>query len=293
MILAQAQGRRRSQARREDHAGRHHRPRLLQRLAAQRHQGRRRRSPASKCCRIINEPTAASLAYGLDKKKDEKIAVYDLGGGTFDISVLEIGDGVFEVKATNGDTHLGGDDWDNTLIDWIVERIQDGHRHRPHASSPTRSSASRKRPRRPRSRSQLRAELRHQPAVHHGGPDRAEAHHEDSSPARRWSSSPTSLFERTHQARQGLPQGRRRSMPSKIDELVLVGGMTRMPQGRRDRAQARRQGAAQGREPGRSRRHRRGHPGRRAQGRREGRAPARRDPAHARHRDRRRRRHRR
>ncbi|MDQ3199038.1 MAG: molecular chaperone DnaK [Verrucomicrobiota bacterium] len=70
--------------------------------------------------RIINEPTAASLAYGLDKKSDEKIAVYDLGGGTFDISVLEIGDGVFEVKATNGDTHLGGDDWDNVLVDWIV-----------------------------------------------------------------------------------------------------------------------------------------------------------------------------
>jgi molecular chaperone DnaK len=65
--------------------------------------------------RIINEPTAASLAYGLDKKKDEEIAVYDLGGGTFDISVLEIGDGVFEVKATNGDTHLGGDDWDNRI----------------------------------------------------------------------------------------------------------------------------------------------------------------------------------
>jgi len=70
--------------------------------------------------RIINEPTAASLAYGLDKKKDEEIAVYDLGGGTFDISVLEIGDGVFEVKATNGDTHLGGDDWDNRIMDWIV-----------------------------------------------------------------------------------------------------------------------------------------------------------------------------
>ena len=66
--------------------------------------------------RIINEPTAASLAYGLDKKADENIAVYDLGGGTFDISVLEIGDGVFEVKATNGDTHLGGDDWDNAII---------------------------------------------------------------------------------------------------------------------------------------------------------------------------------
>ncbi len=70
--------------------------------------------------RIINEPTAAALAYGLDKKSDEKIAVYDLGGGTFDISVLEIGDGVFEVLATDGDTSLGGDDWDNTLIQWIV-----------------------------------------------------------------------------------------------------------------------------------------------------------------------------
>jgi molecular chaperone DnaK len=74
--------------------------------------------------RIINEPTAASLAYGLDKKKDEKIAVYDLGGGTFDISVLDIGDGVFEVMATDGDTHLGGDDWDNTLITWIVNEFK-------------------------------------------------------------------------------------------------------------------------------------------------------------------------
>jgi molecular chaperone DnaK len=74
--------------------------------------------------RIINEPTAASLAYGLDKKKDEKIAVYDLGGGTFDISVLEIGDGVFEVKATNGDTHLGGDDWDNAVMDWILAEFK-------------------------------------------------------------------------------------------------------------------------------------------------------------------------
>jgi molecular chaperone DnaK len=73
--------------------------------------------------RIINEPTAASLAYGLDKNKDEKIAVYDLGGGTFDISVLEIGDGVFQVKATNGDTHLGGDDWDNRLMDWMLDEF--------------------------------------------------------------------------------------------------------------------------------------------------------------------------
>lgn len=74
--------------------------------------------------RIINEPTAAALAYGLDKKSDEKIAVYDLGGGTFDISVLEIGDGVFEVLSTDGDTQLGGDDWDNTLIEWIVAEFK-------------------------------------------------------------------------------------------------------------------------------------------------------------------------
>jgi molecular chaperone DnaK len=74
--------------------------------------------------RIINEPTAASLAYGLDKKKDEKIAVFDLGGGTFDVSVLEIGDGVFEVKATNGDTHLGGDNWDEALINWLVDTFK-------------------------------------------------------------------------------------------------------------------------------------------------------------------------
>ena len=77
--------------------------------------------------RIINEPTAAALAYGLDKKSDEQIAVYDLGGGTFDISILEIGQGVFEVKATNGDTHLGGDDFDQRVIDWIAEEFRKEH----------------------------------------------------------------------------------------------------------------------------------------------------------------------
>jgi len=74
--------------------------------------------------RIVNEPTAASLAYGLDKKKDETIAVYDLGGGTYDISVLELGDGVFEVRATNGDTHLGGDNWDDTIINWLADSFK-------------------------------------------------------------------------------------------------------------------------------------------------------------------------
>ena len=74
--------------------------------------------------RIINEPTAASLAYGMDKKKEEKIAVYDLGGGTFDISILEIGEGVVEVKSTNGDTFLGGDDFDHEIMDWLVAEFK-------------------------------------------------------------------------------------------------------------------------------------------------------------------------
>jgi molecular chaperone DnaK len=79
--------------------------------------------------RIINEPTAAALAYGLDKGgKDMKIAVYDLGGGTFDVSVLELGDGVFEVKSTNGDVHLGGDDFDQMIIDWLATEFQNEER---------------------------------------------------------------------------------------------------------------------------------------------------------------------
>ena len=81
--------------------------------------------------RIINEPTAAALAYGLDKKSDETILVFDLGGGTFDVSVLEIGDGVFEVKSTNGDTHLGGDDFDQAVIDWLADEFKKRPGHRP------------------------------------------------------------------------------------------------------------------------------------------------------------------
>jgi len=74
--------------------------------------------------RIVNEPTAAALAYGLDKKKDETIAVYDFGGGTFDVSILEVGDGVIEVKSTNGDTHLGGDNLDQRIVDWLITEFK-------------------------------------------------------------------------------------------------------------------------------------------------------------------------
>jgi len=77
--------------------------------------------------RIINEPTAASLAYGLDKQHDQTILVFDLGGGTFDVSLLEIGEGVFEVKATHGDTQLGGDDWDQRVIDWMVKEFKNAY----------------------------------------------------------------------------------------------------------------------------------------------------------------------
>ena len=114
--------------------------------------------------RIVNEPTAASLAYGLDKKKNEKIAVYDFGGGTFDISILDIGDGVFEVKATNGDTHLGGDDLDQ-------------------ASRPSRGHDGEAAPERGGREGEVRAlerdELRHQPAVHHDEPVWPSAPHRD------------------------------------------------------------------------------------------------------------------
>src|SRR5947199_10188573 len=80
-----------------------------------------------KVLRIINEPTAAALAYGLDKKHNETILVYDLGGGTFDVSVLEVGDGVFEVKSTDGDTHLGGDDWDTRIADYVAAEFKQEH----------------------------------------------------------------------------------------------------------------------------------------------------------------------
>ena len=99
------------------------------------------RSPASTSKRIINEPTAAALAYGLDKKTAERIAVYDLGGGTFDISILEIAEGVFSVKATNGDTYLGGEDFDQRIVDALADELREGAQRRSAARTAWRSSA--------------------------------------------------------------------------------------------------------------------------------------------------------
>ncbi len=124
--------------------------------------------------RIINEPTAAALAYGLDKKKNETIAVYDFGGGTFDISILEVGEGVVEVKSTNGDTHLGGDNIDQRIIDWIVSRVQEGTGHRSF-EGPDGAAA----PEGSRGEGQdgafHAARNRNQPAVHHGRRHRSQA----------------------------------------------------------------------------------------------------------------------
>ena len=119
--------------------------------------------------RIVNEPTAAALAYGLDKKKDETIAVYDFGGGTFDISILEVGEGVVEVKSTNGDTHLGGDNLDQRVIEWIIAEFKQGPGHRPRRRTGWRSSGCRRPRRRPRWSCRRVHGDGDQPAVHHGG----------------------------------------------------------------------------------------------------------------------------
>ena len=110
--------------------------------------------------RIINEPTAASLAYGLDKETDQTILVFDLGGGTFDVSVLEIGDGVFEVKSTAGDNHLGGDNFDKAIVDWLVAEFKKSQGIDLQQPTRWRCSASTRPPRRPRSSSRPRRSRR-------------------------------------------------------------------------------------------------------------------------------------
>ncbi len=176
--------------------------------------------------RIINEPTAASLAYGLDKKKDEKIAVYDLGGGTFDISVLEIGDGVFEVKATNGDTHLGGDDWDNRLMDWILDEFKREQgmdlRKQPDALQRIKEEAE-------KAKIALSSSQQYEINLPFITADASGPKHISMKLTRaKMEQLCDALFERTvTPTRNCLKDAAITS--DKIDELVLVGGMTRMP----------------------------------------------------------------
>jgi molecular chaperone DnaK len=176
--------------------------------------------------RIINEPTAASLAYGLDKKKDEKIAVYDLGGGTFDISVLEIGDGVFEVKATNGDTHLGGDDWDNVLMDWILDEFKREYnmdlRKQPDALQRIKEEAE-------KAKIALSSSQTYEINLPFITADATGPKHIQKSLTRAKLEQLTDkLFERTIGPVKACLKDAGIEA-AKIDELVLVGGMTRMP----------------------------------------------------------------
>ena len=176
--------------------------------------------------RIINEPTAASLAYGLDKKKDEEIAVYDLGGGTFDISVLEIGDGVFEVKATNGDTHLGGDDWDNTLMDWILDEFKREYnmdlRKQPDALQRIKEEAE-------KAKIALSSAQTYDINLPFITADATGPKHIQKTLTRAKMEQLTDkLFERTIGPVKACLKDAGIEA-SKIDELVLVGGMTRMP----------------------------------------------------------------
>jgi len=176
--------------------------------------------------RIINEPTAAALAYGLDKKSDEKIAVYDLGGGTFDISVLEIGDGVFEVLATDGDTQLGGDDWDNALIEWIVAEFKKDQgidlSGQPDALQRIKEEAE-------KAKIALSSAQGYDINLPFITADQTGPKHIQTSLSRpKLEQLTDSLFERTRQPvvdclkEAGIDS-------SQVDELVLVGGMTRMP----------------------------------------------------------------
>jgi molecular chaperone DnaK len=176
--------------------------------------------------RIINEPTAASLAYGLERKSDEKIAVYDLGGGTFDISVLEIGDGVFEVLATNGDTHLGGDDWDNVLIQWIVDEFKKDTgmdlSGQPDALQRIKEEAE-------KAKIALSSSQSYEINLPFITADQTGPKHIQKQVTRAKLEQMTdSLFERTKgPVRQCLQEAGLSA--AQVDELVLVGGMTRMP----------------------------------------------------------------
>ena len=176
--------------------------------------------------RIINEPTAASLAYGLDKKKDEKIAVFDLGGGTFDISILEIGDGVFEVKATNGDTHLGGDDFDQRVIDWLADEFKKEYgidlRGDPMALQRLKEAAE-------RAKCELSSALETTINLPFITADASGPKHMNLTLTRaKLEQLVDDLVERTvGPCRQALEDAKLDA--SEIDEIILVGGQTRMP----------------------------------------------------------------
>ena len=212
--------------------------------------------------RIINEPTAAALAYGLDKKKDEKIAVFDLGGGTFDISILEIGDGVFEVRSTNGDTHLGGDDFDQQRhrLSWRTEfKKLEGIdlRKDPMALQRLKEAAE-------KAKTELSGTLETEVNLPFITADQNGPKHLNIKLTRaKLEQLVDDLIERCRGPVLQALKDAGLYATSQIDEVVLVGGMTRMPKVQELVKQRLRQGPAPGRQPGRGRGDRRGDPGRR------------------------------
>ena len=227
--------------------------------------------------RIINEPTAAALAYGLDKgAEDETVLVFDLGGGTFDVSVLEIGDGVFEVKSTHGDTHLGGDDWDQRVIDWLVQQFKSAHGV---DLATDRMAAQRLKEAAEKAKielSQVQQTQINLPFITAtaDGP----LHLDESLSRAKFQEMTADLIER---CRIPFEQALKDAGVAKGDlhHVILVGGSTRMPAVQDLVRQPHRQGAEQVGQPRRGRRRRRRHPGRRAARRRQGRPAARRHPA--------------
>jgi molecular chaperone DnaK len=176
--------------------------------------------------RIINEPTAASLAYGLQKKKNEKIAVYDLGGGTFDVSILEIGDGVFEVRSTNGDTHLGGDDFDQTIIDWMADEFR---KSQGIDLRKDRMALQRLKEAAEKAKIELSSSLQTNINLPFITADQSGPRHLDLTLTRaRLEQLTDHLLQRTVGPCQAALADAKLSA-SDIDEVVLVGGMTRMP----------------------------------------------------------------
>jgi molecular chaperone DnaK len=176
--------------------------------------------------RIINEPTASALAYGLDKKKDEKIAVYDLGGGTFDISILELGDGVFEVKATNGDTHLGGDDFDQRVIDWLLAEFK---KEQGIDLSKDQQAMQRLKEAAERAKIELSSTLQSEINLPYITADQTGPKHLVTTLSRaKLESLVSDLVDKTKEpVRQALKDAG--LQPSEVDEVILVGGQTRMP----------------------------------------------------------------
>ena len=177
--------------------------------------------------RIINEPTAAALAYGLDKKKDETIAVYDLGGGTFDISILEVGDGVVEVKSTNGDTHLGGDNVDDRIVDWLIQEFKNEE-----GVDLSKDKMALQRLKEASEKAKIELSTLMETEINlpfiYGDPSTGPKHLVKKLTRARFEQMVADLLERTiGPCKQALQDAG--ITPAQIDEVVLVGGSTRIP----------------------------------------------------------------